>query len=479
MKKKIQLFRGTTALVMGLGLHGGGVATVKWLIKNGATVTATDKRSADVLAPSLRALARLSVRYVLGEHREDDFESHDLVVVNPGVPRESPYIHIAKKAGKRIENDASLFFRYVTNPIIAVTGTRGKTTTTQWIAALLQKKFPDACASGNTPENAFLKEFDRVNGKDIPGVAEMSSWQLEYLPSSERAPHIAAITNIFPDHLNRYNGIEDYADAKANIFKDQSAEDILILNFDNAWTTYFLKKKPKSRLFFVSKKPLPKGTCGAFVRDNMLVIRKEGFEHTLFSVARFIDERGVHNLENLLFAVLAVYLFDPTVSFTERLVRTLPTPRMRQELVFAKGKISVVNDSCATSPDGVIAAVERFRKLGNIVLITGGTDKELEFAQLATVLKKHIPLDNLIFLEGSATTKLLTSLAAKKMSRLNLDKKVQKNLDSCVSEALHVAKTLKGKTTILFSPGAASFEKFLHEFDRGEKFNALVHKLTK
>jgi UDP-N-acetylmuramoylalanine--D-glutamate ligase len=173
-------------------------------------------------------------------------------------------------------------------------------------------------------------------------------------------------------------------------------------------------------------------------------------------------------------------LLEPTLSVTEREIMKLRAPRMRQEIVFKKGDLCVVNDSCATSPDGVIAAIKRFRTQGNIVLVTGGTDKELEFKELATVIASSIPIEHLVFLEGSATQKLLSSLAKHPpMSRRGLDTKVRKNLESCVKEALGIAKKLKGKTTILFSPGAASFEKFLHEFDRGEQFNVLIKKLAK
>ncbi len=471
-------FRGVRALVMGLGLHGGGVATVKWLVKHGARVTATDMRGRVTLAPSIAALKGVKVRYVLGGHEMEDFRTHNLVVVNPGVPRESEYLVLARAAGKRIENVASLFFRSSDAPVIGVTGTRGKTTTTLFISELLKKKYPHVRPSGNT-ENAILNEFDRVQGKRIPVVTELSSWQLEYLPISGKAPHISIITNLYPDHLNRYPNIKAYASAKANIFRHQKGDDFLVLNYDNEWTEFFLTKKPKGIVFFVSSKPLPKKLNGLFVRNKKLVFRFDGIEQQLFGVERFIRERGAHNLENLLVSVLAVKLFDPTVLLNEARALALPTPRMRQEVIYKKGNLTIVNDSCATSPDGVIAALKRFTPLGNVVLITGGTDKELEFTALANLIKKHIPQEQLILLEGSATTKLRNSLLTQKMSRLSLDKNGHKTLEDCVREAFRVAKGLRGKTIILFSPGAASFEKFLHEFDRGEKFNALVKKFAK
>ncbi len=480
-RKQAKYLKGKTALVMGLGIHGGGVATALWLVHHGAKVTVTDKRDKELLASSVRALKGVPVRYKLGGHDKRDFISHDIIVVNPGVPQKNEYLALAEKAAKSkkisIENDVSLFFRNSDAAVIGVTGTRGKTTTTLWVAELLKTKHGEVRPSGNTPMNALLKEFDRVQGTGTPVVAELSSWQLEYLPVSKRAPHVAVITNLYPDHLNRYSGIRAYASAKANIFRHQHEDDFLVLNHDNEWTPFFLAKKPKGIVFFISTKPLPRSLNGLFVRKEKLVFRFDGMEQQLFSVKRFIRERGAHNLENLLAAVLAVKLFDSSVHVSEKSVLVLPTPRMRQEVVFQNKELTVINDSCATSPDGTIAAIKRFagQKNQRLILICGGTDKELEFSELATVIKAHILPENIILLNGSATTKLIGALRA-----LGYDKKyplvAYDELSLCVKIAIVEVKNQKQKTTILFSPGAASFEKFLHEFDRGEKFNALIKK---
>lgn len=471
--KAQKIFGGIHALVMGLGLHGGGVATVKWLVKHGASVTVTDLRDKILLAPSVLALRKTKATLILGRHRTQDFNTNKLIVVNPGIPRESKFLAIAKRAGKRIENDASLFFLHSTNPIIGVTGTRGKTTTTLWIAKLLKKKYPQVRPSGNTPDNALLKEFERVSGINVPVVAELSSWQLEYLPQSGKAPHVAVITNIYPDHLNRYRNIADYATAKAGIFLNQVEDDMLILNHDNAWHEFFAKRKPKSALYYISNKMLPNKLDGLYLHKEKLIFRRGGKKEQLFSIARFMKERGEHNIENLMNAVLAVKLFDPKVVITEPDLLKLPTPPMRQEVVYKKRGLTVVNDSCATSPDGTIAAIRRFSQFGvpssKLVLIAGGTDKELEFGELAKVIKKHIKPENLILLEGSATKKLVERLKNKKYNLKSFP-----TLKQCVDEAFAIANETKGKTTILFSPGAASFEKFLHEFDRGKQFGDIV-----
>lgn len=472
MKQTSKLLKGTKALVMGLGLHGGGVATASWLSKEGAIVHATDKRTSEVLQPSLSALKKFPITFTLGEHKNADFLETDIVIVNPGVPRENEYVALAKKVGKRIENDTSLFFQYDPHVKIAITGTRGKTTTTLFVVELLKKKYPLVLPSGNTPKNALLKEYHRIKGKDVPVVAELSSWQLEYLPAAKKAPHIALITNLFPDHLNRYRGMNDYANAKSGIFQHQQEGDYLILNKDNAWTSYFLKKKPKGLVFFVSKKPLTKNENGIYVKGDMLVFQADETTQKLFSIKRFIKEHGVHNLENMMGAVLAVKLFDPSVAIKESDILRLATPMMRQEIIYKKGNLQIVNDSCATSPDGTMVAVERFVKDGALVLILGGTDKSLSYSELSNYLRKKLKKEQMILLSGSATTKILTGFGS-------FHPDTFETLLTCVTEASIRLKNIKGKKTLLFSPGSASFEKFLHEFDRGEKFNKLVKKYFK
>ena len=459
---------------MGLGLLGGGVATSKWLIKHGALVTVTDSKTESDLSQSIAQFTpseKKKLTLSLGGHIERDFLENDIIVINPAVPKESPFIAFGKNAGKQIENDASLFFRFLGERAIGVTGTRGKTTVTNWIASLLSSKYGDVRASGNTPANAFLKEFDRISETEIPAVAELSSWQLETLPSSEKAPHIAVITNLFPDHLNRYTeGIEGYAKAKANIFKHQKENDFLILNAGNPWTKFFLSLKPKSQIFYFSKKSLLKGKNGMFVKDGMMVFRMNGEEKEIIEVKKFAEKMGEHNLENLLATTLAITLFDPKLKITKKMVVGLPQIPFRQEIVVNKNGLVVVNDSAGTSPDATVAILRRFSKQRPL-LITGGTDKDLEFSDLAKEIKKTLKPSELFLLNGSATKKLILEL---KKNKFYTDKKILlfETLPECVEFA--TASLVKKKGTLLFSPGSASFEKFRNEFHRGETFNEIV-----
>lgn len=499
-----EFLKGKKTLVMGLGQFGGGAASAKWLFKQGARVTVTDMKNEKELENSLKKFTsaeRKKITFILGGHREKDFLENDIIVVNPGVPKENRFLDIARKMGKHIENDASFFYRFIQNPTVGITGTRGKTTVTAWTSALLSAKYKGVMSSGNTPENALLREMLRLKDMRTPAVSELSSWQLEILPASAKAPHIAVVTNIFPDHLNRYKDIEEYARAKANIFTHQTADDFLILNDWNEWTPFFLARKPSGRIFFFSKKPLAKNKNGAFVKDDTIIFQRDGKQRKIADVKNFAGKMGEHNLENLLAAILAVALFDPKLRITKKMIESLPNVPFRQEIIYSKKGITVVNDSAGTSPDATIAALWRFIHLeveppSEIILISGGTDKKLEFTALAKEIKKTLPPERLILLNGSATAKLVKEL--KRIQFFKTQKPILfETLDECVQAAFSVISAsakMKGKrenlgfrqpvlrprrnntkdSILLFSPGSASFEKFKNEFDRGEKFNELT-----
>ena len=489
MNSALKNFKNKKVLVMGLGKLGGGTATTKWFVKHGAKVTVTDLRTRKNLASSIRALGRAAhkVRFVLGKHRAEDFRRNDLIVVNPAVPRESPYLAIARKAGREITNDAKIFFDLVTNPIAAVTGTRGKTTTTNWLAHLARGVHRRIAAAGNTPEMPLLALIDRLKDKKTPAVLELSSWQLEQVdkahlpaeaPAKEgHAPDVAVITNLYPDHLNRYPGIRDYARAKANIFKRQTPAQALILNADDAWTPFFLREKPRGRVYFFSLKPLHKSRGGIFISGRRAFFKKDAKRTVVLGPRemRPLVALGNHNLQNLLAAMLAAHLLGIPWREIQKRIATLPQIPFRQEFIVARlpagrqGRhLTVVNDTAATSPDGTIAALARFKNK-NLILIAGGTDKKLEFGGWARAVKRCVKPECLFLLGGSATEKMVRALRRSGYFKQSYPQPFEE-LSSLIRA---VKKKVRQNTPsfVLFSPGAASFEKFKNEFDRGRKFN--------
>ena len=234
-------FAGRRILVMGLGLHGGGLSVARWLIARGAHVRLTDLKTAAALMPSVRQLPksrRLSL--ALGHHRAADFHWAEVVVQNPAVPRESPWLSVARLSGARIENEATLFFHLVGRQrIIGVTGTRGKSTTASLTAALVRRRFPDTVLAGNISTTPMFAVLDRVRNSRGPVVLELSSWQLENLGAQRMSPRIAVVTNVLPDHRNRYRRHASYVTAKWQIMAHQQPGDIAVLNADDPTTRAF------------------------------------------------------------------------------------------------------------------------------------------------------------------------------------------------------------------------------------------------
>ncbi|HEX7542819.1 MAG TPA: UDP-N-acetylmuramoyl-L-alanine--D-glutamate ligase [Patescibacteria group bacterium] len=471
-KKINELIQGRKVLVAGLGILGGGLATTNWLLKHRAVVTVTDLKKKAELKGSLSKikLHGQKIKYTLGNHVTADFKNNEIIVANPGMPLQSPYLNASRQSKRQIVNEASLFFKFNTNPAIAVTGTRGKTTTVNWIGHILEKSQPSTIVGGNSSDVPMLSFLDILKENQLV-VLELGAWQLELV--KEKGPKVAVITNLYPDHLNRYITMAAYAMAKSNIFLSQNINDYLILNKDNSWTNFFLSLKPKSHIYFVSFKKLPKRLNGLYVSGNNLYF-KEGQKITeIINIKDFRTNWGGHNLMNLMEAMLSTHLYGLSWTLIKSAIKNLPQISLRQENVYQKKGLTIINDSTGTSPDATVAALKRFCRPGiNLILLTGGTDKNLDYRELALTIKAKVPKNNLVLFNGSGTRKLIELLSTIHYSQSFL---VLETLEECLKGSL---VRLKGKNNIiLFSPAGASFEKFKNEFDRGTKFNETVTKL--
>lgn len=444
--------KGKKVLQMGLGILGGGAATARFLAEKGTDLTVTDMKDETALKLSLEKLRDFEgkIKFVLGEHRENDFLENDIIVINPDVPADNKFVKLAREAGKQIENELTLFYKFCpSKKIVAVTGTRGKTTTVNWIAHFLKSQNPDTLIIGNTPEKPFLQEIKKCNeNTDI--VIEVPSYHLEIVDENNFKPHIAVITNIYRDHINRHKTMEEYAMTKANIFKGQGENDFLIFNKENEWTDFFLNQKPKSKILFSSNQT-------TFSQDE---------------IDEFVQKWGIHNLHNLEVASLVALTLGISPEEIKKQIATLPQIKFREEKVFDNGKLQIYNDTTATSPEALTAAMERFSSSDEkVIFISGGTDRELDYKNWAKVAQKIIKPENLVLLSGSATKKIKKELNWEKFNEFD-------SLKECLEEALKMIKAEeKIPSKIIFSPGAKSFEKFKNEFDRGEQFNLLVKNL--
>lgn len=473
--------KGKKVLMMGLGLLGGGVSTTNWLLDRGAEVTVTDLKSEKALAASVakvhahikksssdgaayeETLTRL--KWALGGHTEQMIRDADIVMVNPDVPKSSKYLRLAAKLGKSIVNEAGIFYGLWKGPTVGITGTRGKTTTAQWAGHLLNGS-TKAIVTGNSLANPFLSGL-RHNDNSVTAVTELPSFLLEHFDS---APDIAVVTNLYRDHLNRYSGLLDYARTKGQVFVHQSKSNHLILNADDEWTKYYLDSNPKSHVWLVSSRALKKGD-GLYEEGGWLWYLKDGMAKRVIALKEFDREHGAHNVTNFMTAALTAHLAGCPWDVIASRMKKLPIIPYRQEVIYKSGKLTVINDTCATSPEGAMAALERFGG-PNCILIAGGTDRDLDYRAWAPVLSKSIKPINTFFQQGTATTKMLKALGKNRQGR-----RAYGTLEQCVAKALKRAGKYVN-SVVLFSPGAKSFGPFKNEYDRGQQFNKLVKNLT-
>ncbi|MEK7452714.1 MAG: UDP-N-acetylmuramoyl-L-alanine--D-glutamate ligase [Patescibacteria group bacterium] len=461
-------FKRKKVLIMGLGSYkdGSGIASAEFFAKAGDDVLVTDLRSESELSHQVKRLKKYkNVTYVLGEHREEDFRKCDIVIKNPSVPKDSKYLKIAEDNKIPIHNDWSIFLTKKDNLLLAVTGTRGKSTTTTIINELLKDNFrTHLCGNiGVSP----LAIISKVNKGDII-VAELSSWLLYNFRSVKKSPNISVITNLMPDHLNKYKNLEDYYDDKKNIFRYQKSDDILILNKDNKESKK-LAKEAKSKIYWFSKKPLLKRDRGVFLKNDEIFFQEDGITHSIANIKK-IKEKGEHNKENFLAALSVAYLLGIKKADIQKTINEFKGVENRLEFLREFCGVKFYNDTTATSPDAAIVALNTLgssRK--NIILLAGGADKKLEYEVFAKSIKKYTK--GVILFSGDATDKIEKEL---KNIKYNNFIKTTSSMNDAVKIAIENSK--RGDI-ILLSPGAASFGIFKNEFDRGDKFCAIVKRL--
>ncbi|MCQ2587962.1 MAG: UDP-N-acetylmuramoyl-L-alanine--D-glutamate ligase [Treponema sp.] len=490
--KSIEDIKNKHVTIMGLGLNGGGEAAVRFFLKKGAYVTVTDMKTPEQLKPTVDKinndpeLDTSKLTYRLGEHKMEDFENADCVIKNPGVKYEDNKYLAAAKA---IETDLSIFLRFTTAPIIAVTGSKGKSSTVSSIYYGLKTAGYKTFLGGNITVSP-LTFFDEVT-QDTPVVIEFSSWQLADLRGRKvLKPYISIITKIVPDHQNWYGNMEDYVADKRLIYADQDEGCYSI--FDDGedepgtgpkcggtWGDLFASET-KATVLRYGKTELRKGFGAWQTKDDkgnfcgkILLPRMEKPETILSS----LSVPGDHMKVNVLNAAMVMYLMGIPAKKTEEICGKWQGIDHRLQY-FHSWKNSngttykFYNDSCATVPEAASAATKAFNK--PVILLTGGTDKGLELDILEETLKTS-PVKDLYFLAGTATDKILPGLnkaSVKYHGPFN-------NLEALFAELKeNISKeSEKEDQIVVFSPGATSFGMFTNEFDRGNKFMAGIKNL--
>lgn len=459
---------GLKVTVMGLGLNGGGLATARFFASRGALVTVTDKKSEQELEPSLRALADLpGIRYVLGKHELADFENADTVIKNPGVKLEgNPYLEHARS----IETDVSVFLRFSKAPVIAVSGSKGKSSTVSAIQFGLKALGRDSWLGGNITVSPLT--FLESTSERTPVVLELSSWQLADLKGRALLkPRVAVLTPVMSDHQNWYGGMEPYVADKKLIYADMQSDSWLLCNRDDEWGPVFARET-KANAVWYSTQELPPDHDGAWIaRDGRGFMRIQGsiLDHRFNEPVEILPAElavpGSHMKQNILNAAQALVLFGEEPAAVGPALARFPGIEHRLEFFREINGVRYYNDSAATIPEAVAAAILSFDE--PVVLLTGGTDKNLDFTPLAETAHRA---KRIILLAGTGTDKLMPLLAARGIP-------FDGPYDSLASLVAAAKAFARSGDRVVFSPGATSFGMFKNEFDRGNQFRAAVEEV--
>ena len=457
-------WEGVRVTVMGLGTRAGGVGVARYLAEQGAVVTVTDLRPADELGDSLAQLDGLEVRAVLGRHDEADFTlpGAEVVVRNPGVRRDNRLLELARRSGVRVEMEMTLFLAACPAPVIGITGTKGKTSTTALLGEMLRAWRPDAVVAGNMGISA-LGQLHGI-GPDTPVTLELSSWQLEAMDEWRLAPHIAVLTNIYPDHLDTYRDFDDYAETKRSIARHLTPDDRLV-----AWADHEpvrpAVESTAARYFGFGLGDRP--TDGVWIHGDSLVIRDEGGCSTVaLPGTRWLT--GPYQRLNAAAATAAAHLSGAPVDAILAGLESFTGVENRAELVATIGGVEFVNDTAATAPAAAIASIQGHGGR-RVHLIAGGADKRLPLDELGRVIAMHAATVTL--LDGTATPALGDAIerhGGHIAAMVGSMAEAVERADAAASDG----------DVILLAPGCASFGMFRDEFDRGQRFRDAVSLLA-
>ncbi len=447
------IFKGKRITQVGLGLLGRGVGDADFLARQGAELVVTDLKTKEMLVPSYDALASYTnISWRLGEHVLSDFYDRDLILKGAGVPFDSTYIVEARKAGVPIDMSASLFARIAQIPLVGVTGTRGKSTVTHLIHAILKAEGRETLLGGNVQGVSNLALLEKVTPKSI-GVFELDSWQCQGFGEERsldaqgvlqgaHSPSVGVFTTFMPDHLNYYQGdVEAYLEDKLHIFSHQKEGDIFVMGKGVQEVLAPYKKRMRAEVI-VADDVLPKGWTTKLL--------------------------GAHNVYNIAIAIAVARALGVEEDTIRTAVADFAPLKGRLELVRTLRGVEIYNDTNATTPEAVQVALEALdpEQKKRVVLIAGGADKKLDLTPFVKSVEAHTKAR--LLLNGTGTSLLPETV------RNAPNTKVVESLEEAVHEAYGFAKE---GDCILFSPGFASFGMFANEYDRGERFVACIEEM--
>ncbi len=440
-----------------LGLGDENIALVKYLIEQNANVVVCDKQSREELGEYYREVKNLPVQFRLGPHYLDHLDDFKTVFRTPGLPYLDKKIQEAQKAGVEISSQTKLFFMLCPCPIIGITGTKGKGTTTALIGEILKYAGKDVYLGGNIgkPPISFI---DKLN-KDNLVVLELSSFQLQDL---EKSPHIAVVLDIKIDHLDYHQDEAEYIEAKLNIVRFQTKDDFAVINADYLTSIEFASSTAAKIWWFSRRKTVD---IGSFLLHDKLILRTEDKETEIIALNQ-IQLRGAHNIENIAAAATASFLAGADLGAIKTAVKDFKGLEHRLEFIREARGVKFYNDSFSTTPETTIAAIQSFKE--PIILLLGGSEKGSDYQELGKIIsqskvKMIIPI-------GLTARRIVKEV-------VNNDIKIIDEIQSMTEAIKIVQENARPGEVVLLSPASASFDRFKNYKERGKIFKAEVSKL--
>ncbi len=455
--------------VLMIGAARQGIALSRFLSEHGARVILNDRRPAEALTDAQQELSDLELTWVTGEHPVEILDSVDLVCLSGGIPLDLPIVMKALSRGIPLSNDSQIFLEAAPCQAIGITGSAGKTTTTALVGEIARRHYalrhPDNTVwVGGNIGYPLIQDVDRMQPGDL-AVMELSSFQLELMSLS---PHIAAILNITPNHLDRHKTMSAYTAAKANILSHQGPQDIAILNRDDPRVRN-LYREIKGRMITFGLNPPHNKQESTYFKRGKLYLQASGQVAKIIK-ADLVNLRGTHNIYNVLAAIAISAAARFSIQAIYEGILDFEGVPHRLEFVREWGGASWYNDSIATAPERAIAAIKSFES--PLVLLAGGRDKDLPWDRLADLI--HQRVDHLV-LFGEATDLIRDALGETPPGARPYTLDQCQTLEEAVRQA---ADRVETGDVVLFSPGGTSFDAFTDFEERGKRFKQWVKALS-
>ena len=444
-------------LVVGAG--NSGVAASRFLAAKGANVELTDIKSPEEISKELdlASLYDLPVKLSLGFYPSVEPGKYTLVVVSPGVPLNIPPVKHAREYKIPVKGELELAYHFARAPVVAITGTNGKTTTTALVGEIFKNAGLRVLVAGNIGKPLI----EEVEGLHDIIVLEVSSFQLE--TTVKFRPRVGAILNITPDHLDRHLTMENYTMAKARIFMNQGPRDFAVLNYDDPRTRNLATINPAKIIYFSRQHEL---SAGAFVQNGWMTIIFEEQRTSVLPV-RELSIPGAHNQENALAAIACCRALGVAPKVLADTLRSFPGVAHRLEFVAEIDRVRYINDSKGTNPEASMKALQAYEK--PIILIAGGRNKGNDFTPFVRLLKKKA---RALILLGESAEEI--ECLARKEGMLCIFR--AGNLE----EAIYLAKSIAcSGDIVLLSPGCASWDMYKNYEERGDHFKQTVQKFVR